>query len=92
MPVPSPGIPTRGLQSGLQFTTVRRRLEWTDHARWSRLNRSGLSRPELLMRLGEALVHVQGEFQRGECTGGFDEVAGVAGQAGQHVADHRRVG
>jgi hypothetical protein len=46
---------------------------------------------ELLMRLGEALVHVQGEFQRGEGAGGFDEVAGVASQAGQHVVDHRRV-
>jgi hypothetical protein len=28
----------------------------------------------------------------GESAGGFDEVAGTAGEAGQHVVDHRRVG
>ena len=56
------------------------------------MNRSGLLRPELLVRLGESLVHVQGEFQGGEGAGGFDEVVGVADQAGQDVVDHRRVG
>jgi len=34
-------------------------------------------------------MHVQREFQREEGAGGFDEVAGLAGQAGQHVVDHR---
>ena len=42
--------------------------------------------------LRETLVDVQGELQCWEGAGGLDEVAGVAGQAGQHVVDHRRVG
>jgi hypothetical protein len=42
--------------------------------------------------LGEALAGVQGEFKRRQRAGRFDEVAGVAGQAGRHVADHRRAG
>src|SRR5258708_5451880 len=41
--------------------------------------------------LGEALVDVQGEFQRGQGAGGFDQVFRAAGQAGQHVVDHRRI-
>jgi hypothetical protein len=41
--------------------------------------------------LGESLVHIQSEFQRWEGAGGFDEVVGVAVEAGQHMADHRRV-
>jgi hypothetical protein len=41
-----------GLQFGLQFTSVRRRSQRTDHRRWSSLNQSEQPRPELLMRLG----------------------------------------
>jgi len=34
-------------------------------------------------------VHLHSEFQRGEGTGGFDEVAGLAVEARQHLVDHR---
>lgn len=35
-------------------------------------------------------MHLQGEFQRCERAGGFDQVSGS--QAGQHLVDHRRAG
>ena len=50
---PQPGSPP-GLQFRLQFNAVRHSPAKTDQGRWSSLNRSGLSRPELLMRLGVA--------------------------------------
>ena len=49
----------------MQLTTVRRRPGRTGHRPWSMLDRSELPCPELLSRLGEALVHVQGQFQCG---------------------------
>jgi len=48
--------PSGGLQFGLQFTAVRHRPRQTDQWRWSRLNRSGRPRPELLMRFGFAPI------------------------------------
>ena len=36
-------------------------------------------------------MDVQGEFQRGQGAGGFDQIFRVAGQAGQDVVDHRRI-
>ena len=48
---PQPGSPP-GLQFRLQFNAVRHRPAKTGQGCWSSLNRSGLSRPELLMRLG----------------------------------------
>ena len=45
-------LPVRRLQFGLQFTTVRGHPAKTDQGGWSRLNRSGQPRAELLMRLG----------------------------------------
>lgn len=47
--------------------------------------------PGYLGRLGEALVDVKGEFQRGEGADGLDEIVGVAPQAAQRVVDHCRV-
>ena len=37
-------------------------------------------------------MDVQGELQCGQGAGGLDEIAGVAGQAGQRVVARRRVG
>jgi len=48
---PQPGSPP-GLQFPLQFNAVRHSPAKTGHGCWSSLNRSGLSRPELLMQLG----------------------------------------
>jgi hypothetical protein len=48
---PQPGSPP-GLQFRLQFNAVRHSPAKTGQGCWSSLNRSGLSRPELLMRLG----------------------------------------
>jgi hypothetical protein len=48
---PQPGSPP-GLQFRLQFNAVRPSPATTGQGCWSSLNRSGLSRPELLMRLG----------------------------------------
>jgi hypothetical protein len=48
---PQPGSPP-GLQFRLQFSAVRQSPATTGHGCRSSLNRSGLSRPELLMRLG----------------------------------------
>ena len=52
---------------------------------------NGACRGDLAGWLGEALVDVQGEFQRGQGAGGFDQVFRAAGQAGQHMVDHRRI-
>lgn len=41
---------------GLQFTAMQCRSQRTCQAGWSRLNRSGPPRPELLMRLGIRLL------------------------------------
>jgi len=49
---PSTANRREGLQFGLQFTAVRCRPRRTGQGGWSSLNRSGRSRPELLMRLG----------------------------------------
>jgi hypothetical protein len=49
---PSTANRREGLQFGLQFTAVRCRPRRTGQGDWSSLNRSGRSRPELLMRLG----------------------------------------
>ena len=45
-------MPRPGLQFWLQFTAVQRGPGTTGAGRWSSLNGSEQSRPELLMRLG----------------------------------------